>query len=203
MSKRWDKAQTWEAGWWDTCQNTFGEEEKQWLYAEKMLLGDRMFHNLKSPYNINMHGDSVIDIGGGPVSLLLKCFDLGMATVVDPLEVPYWVELRYEEAGIEFIREPGEDIDRQNRQYDEAWIYNCLQHTQDPQQVINNACGIAKIVRIFEWLETGVNEGHPHSFNGPMLDKWLGGEGKVTVLNGQAQCYGKCYHGVFLGDKRD
>jgi hypothetical protein len=191
---KWKEAQKWEAGWWGNCVNTYGEEEKQIVYARKM--GLRFFHNTKSPYNIDMDGKSVIDIGGGPVSLLLKCTGLVRATVVDPIEVPHWVELRYEEAGILFEQKPAEQIEAIG--YDEAWIYNCLQHTANPKRIIGNALKAAKIVRLFEWIETHVNEGHPHSFTANQLDQWLGGEGKTEVLQ-YPTLRGKCYYGIFVG----
>jgi hypothetical protein len=191
---KWKEAQSWEAGWWDNCVNTYGEEEKQIVYARKM--GLRFFHNTKSPYNIDMGGRSVIDIGGGPVSLLLKCTGFVRATVVDPLDVPHWVVLRYEEAGIMFEQVAAEKIE--GKGYDEAWIYNCLQHTANPKRIIDNALKAAKIVRIFEWIETHVNEGHPHSFTASQLDQWLGGEGKTELLK-YPTLRGKCYYGIFVG----
>lgn len=203
MTEKWEQAQSWESDWWGNCGNTYGEEEKQWLYARKMLLGDRMWHNRKSPYNIKMDGKTVIDIGGGPASLLLKCTGLVRGVVIDPLKVPTWVEMRYEEAGLEYIQMPAEELFDQmiefHQPFDEAWIYNCLQHTQDPQKIIDNAFKVAKVVRIFEWLETRINEGHPHTFTKEMLDKMLGGEGKVSLLKGEAHCFGKAYHGLFVG----
>ena len=83
--------------------------------------------------------------------------------------------------------------------YDEVWLYNVLQHTQDPEKIIRNAQRAGRIIRIFEWIETriSINEGHPHSFTEQQLNEWLGGEGKVETLNGQANCWGKCYYGIF------
>lgn len=198
MGNNWKQAQEWESSWWSNCANTYGEEEKQWLYARRMGLGHRFYHNRKSPYNINMDGRSVIDIGGGPVSLLLKATGLSRAMVVDPLEVPHWVELRYEGVGIELVRKPGEQV-KFEKKFTEAWIYNCLQHTANPKLVIENALRAADYVRLFEWIETSINEGHPHSFTAATLDHWLGGEGKTEQLNGEANCYGRCYYGIFVG----
>lgn len=190
----WKKAQKWEADWWNTCHNTYGEEEKQIVYAQKM--GLRFYHNGKSPYNIDMNGKSVIDIGGGPASLLLKCTGLIRGTVVDPLDVPHWVILRYEEAGIFLDQNPAEEIE--DGIYDEAWIYNCLQHTENPKDIIENTLRVAKVVRLFEWVETSINDGHPHSFTAEQLDKWLRGEGKVETLSLHT-LRGKCYYGIFIG----
>jgi len=196
----WKDAQKWETGWWDSCVNTYGEEEKQILYARKM--GLPFFHNRKSPYNINMDGKSVVDIGGGPTSLLLKCTGLVRGTVVDPLPIPYWVELRYNEVGVYYDKRPAERFTT-DTPYDEAWIYNCLQHTANPKRIVKNALKSAVIVRVFEWVNTRINEGHPHSFTPELLNKWFGGEGKKETLNGQANCYGDCYYGIFIGTGLD
>ena len=196
----WKNAQKWEADWWNSCANTYGEEEKQILYARRM--GLEFYHNKKSPYNIDMDGKRVIDIGGGPVSLLLKCTGLIEAVVVDPLKMPYWVQLRYEEHGIRLTDEPGEQM-KIDGTYDEAWIYNCLQHTANPKNIVENALASAKIVRVFEWINTVINEGHPHAFTSQQLDKWFKGEGRVEELTGQANCVGTCYYGIFIGTRLD
>ena len=201
---KWSEAQEWESSWWGKCLNTYGEEEKQILYAKRM--GLHFYHNKKSPYNIDMKGKDVIDIGGGPTSLLLKCENLGVAVVADPLVVPEWVHHRYGAAAIDFWQTPGEQLrgdDGLLGFFDEAWIYNCLQHTANPKRIIDNALGMAKLVRIFEWTNTRINEGHPHSFTKTLLDKWLGGDGKEETLKGQANCYGTCYYGIFVGKRLD
>jgi len=188
----WDNAQSWESGWWADCLNTYGEETKQLLYANRM--GLQAFHDGKSPYNFDLRGATVLDVGGGPTSLLLKCVNRGRCRVIDPLIVPDWVKARYGLAGIEFDQRPAEEMS--DTGYAEAWIYNVLQHTRDPESVVRRAQQAAKIVRLFEWIDTPTNEGHPHALSEVLLNEWLGGEGKVEVLNGQ-NCRGKCYYGIF------
>jgi hypothetical protein len=170
----WKDAQKWESLWWGNCTNTYGEETKQLLYAAKM--GLRMFHNGKSPYNIDMKGAKVLDIGGGPTSLLLKCVNVE-GTVLDPLLLPEWVKSRYQVTGIELLRGTGESVIVDG--FDECWIYNVLQHTENPEKVAQNARNAAKLIRLFEWIDTPMNEGHPHSLTKGLLDGWLCGEGKV------------------------
>jgi len=182
----------WEREWWGNCCNTYGEEEKQLVYARKMGLA--FFHNGKSPYNIDMKGAAVLDIGGGPCSLLLKCVNVtGM--VIDPCGFPEWTYNRYREAGILYRREHGEDW-LLSDQSDEAWIYNVLQHTDDPEKVIVNMRRASKLIRIFEWIDTPTNIGHPHTLTEEKLNEWLGGEGKVEVIK-EGGCNGKAYYGVF------
>lgn len=197
MDKRWTDAQKWEADWHGQCLNTYGEEMKQLLYAEKM--GLRIFHDGRSPYNIDVGMNTVVDIGGGPASLLLKVNYLLEGTVVDPISFPQWVLHRYEAAGIQFLNMPAEKFAVLGNKFDEAWIYNCLQHTYDPKGVIEQARKSAKVIRIFEWINTPTNIGHLHTLTRENLNSWLGGEGKVETLGGVANCYGTCYYGVFNG----
>ena len=190
--------QEWERKWWENCQNTYGEECKQIAYAKKM--GLTFFHNGKSPFNIDMQGKSVLDIGGGPVSLLLKCVNLKEGRVVDPCDYPDWVYERYEAAGIECLVLRGESlIHTPIDPYDECLIYNCLQHVEDPESIIKNARACSKIIRLFEWIDCGTSEGHPHELTEAKLNQWLGGEGKVDNIN-ENSAVGKAFFGIFKGD---
>jgi len=189
----WNTAQEWERDWWGDCLNVYGEEMKQLLYANRM--GLRTFHDGRSPFNFDLCGVDILDIGGGPTSILLKCVNRGRCKVIDPLVVPDWVVARYGLAEIELEQVQAEQMTEAG--WDEAWIYNVLQHTRNPAVVIRRAQQAAKTIRLFEWIDTPTNEGHPHALSEALLNKCLGGEGKVEVLNGQNTCKGKCYYGIF------
>lgn len=197
MSK-WKEAQEFEKAWWNTCQNTVWEDLKQMNLAP--LMGLKIVPNAYTNLRIPLNGQSILDIGGGPSSLLLKCENYGNAVVADPCDYPDWVGQRYRESGIEYYRVKGEDLDTTfDKVFDEVWIYNCLQHTEDPLKIVRNAQKLGKIIRVFEWIETGINDGHPHSFTEKQFNEWFRGEGKVHNLNGNG-LYGKAFTGVFLGD---
>lgn len=191
---KWKEAQVWEKEWWSTCQNTVWEDVKQMNLAP--YLGLKIIPNEYTNYRIPMNGEKVLDIGGGPSSILLKCENI-KGTVVDPCDYPKWVADRYKEAGIEYIKIMGEDIPT-NAKYDITLIYNCLQHTYLPEQIIKNALAISKEVRIFEWINTGTNAGHPYSFTREQLEGWLGGRGQVVNLN-SGGLHGQALTGIFLG----
>jgi hypothetical protein len=87
----------------------------------------------------------------------------------------------------------GEDIYEEG--YDEAWIYNCLQHTDDPELIIQNALRAAKTLRIFEWADIPPHEGHPIELSKEKLDRWIGKEGQ-TIQLGESGCFGKAYYNV-------
>lgn len=191
----WNEANEWESSWWGDCLDTVGEEIKQRTYNRLMGL---------TPCDYDLKGKSVIDIGGGPVSLLLKYKNRGICAVVDPLKVPNWVVERYKENNIIFYNIPAEELDNLalNINFDMCLIYNVLQHTKDPKKIIQNALSLCKELHIFEWIETGVSDGHIHNLREEDLNKWLGGEGKVEQIN-ENGCIGSCYYGVFKGKHYD
>jgi SAM-dependent methyltransferase len=191
----WDADQEWERQWWGECLNTYFEEEKQFTYAR--LMGIPLVHDGKSGYEFNING-YILDIGGGPTSMLLKA-PRAKGVVVDPCEYPLWVYSRYTSAGIVWRKEKGEDIDKTGlKDFDLTLIYNCLQHVENPEKIIKNAFSISKEIRIFEWLETGVAKGHPQNLTEKDLNDWLGGVGKTENIN-EGQCHGLCYYGIFKG----
>jgi hypothetical protein len=149
-------------------------------------------------YSFDVEGKSIIDIGGGPTSILLKTINLGQrGTVVDPLKYPDWTYDRYAAKGIKPIVMRGEDLIIKHfaKGYDEAWIYNCLQHTDDPELIIKNALSAAKTLRIFEWVDIPPHDGHPIELTKEKLDKWTGGLGQVITL-AESGCFGKAYYNV-------
>lgn len=191
--KEWNQAQKFEKGWWDSCANTLGEEIKHFEYANRMGL---KFTVKRGKYVIDVEGKTILDIGAGPVSMLLKVINSPKMYAVDPCEYPEWVYDRYIEANIMPINSAGEEVDDIGEVFDEVWIYNCLQHVQNPEKVIKNARKAGKTVRIFEWVDLPAHEGHPHELKADDLDKWLGGIGRVEELNSNG-CIGKAYFGVF------
>ena len=195
------RAQDWERDWWGDCTRTFGEEAKQLTYAHRMGLVNQPSGGHWPVYDLE--GKSVLDLGGGPVSMLLKTVNRGnFLAVVDPCDYPNWVSTRYEEAGIFYYREPAEDFNAFGdgavplKAWDECWIYNVLQHVVDPQAVIAAARRSAKVLRIFEWVETYTNVGHPHSLHANELNDWIGATGTVGMVN-ENGAVGLAYWGAF------
>lgn len=196
---QWHDAQHDEKGWWDTCANTYWEETKQLVYAR--LMGISFREDERGPYFIDLGERSVLDIGGGPVSLLLKASKLSRRTVADPCAYPAWVGERYAAQGINYQRVKGEDVDTITVEvkYDEVWLYNCLQHVDDPEKIIRNAVGALKpggVFRIFEWINTPTNTAHPHTLTREQLDKWIGQQGSTVHLS-ETGCFGDAYFGAF------
>jgi 2-polyprenyl-3-methyl-5-hydroxy-6-metoxy-1,4-benzoquinol methylase len=188
--KEWESHNKWEREWWGDCKDTFDEQLKQQTYAELMKLPQFAVHR----HGYNLHGMSVLDIGGGPVSLLLRCYNYRRAVVVDPCTFPQWVMDRYSMAKIEYFKDQAEIITFAEK-FDEVWLYNCLQHVQDPARVIEMARRSAKKIRVAEVIEIGVYLGHPQNLTKDILDSLFGREGLVEQKSGIA--HGLFYFGVF------
>lgn len=195
---QWHDAQHDEKGWWDTCANTYWEETKQLVYARHM--GIAFEEDERGPYFINLGTNNVLDIGGGPVSLLLKASKTSRRTVADPCDYPEWVGKRYEAQGVEYERLKGEEVDTLGENvYDEVWLYNCLQHVDDPARIIANAKHVLKpggVFRVFEWINMPTNTAHPHSLTKQQLDEWIGQSGSTAHLS-ETGCFGEAYYGAF------
>lgn len=192
----WEKAQSAEADFWGTCADTSDEEYKQRQYATLMGIdGYKESQGLRAE-RYNLRGRSVLDLGGGPVSMLLKCENRGRSVVVDPTSFPEWVLGRYEAAGIEFICKPAEGLALDGT-FDEVWIYNVLQHVQDPEAVIATAKRYGGVVRIFEWVDIPADEKHPHTLTRAGLDKWLECKGRVDDVSWHP--YKNAYTAVIQG----
>lgn len=187
-----------ETTWWGDCANTYHEEQKQIVAATRMGLIPNWA--CAHPPIFDLEGRSVVDIGGGPVSLLLKCVNRGKCDVLDPIipRLHHWVGQRYFDLDIGVIAEPAENVGTTTSlpPYDEAWMYNVLQHVDDPATVVGNARALARTIRIFEWIDIEPYPGHPHMLTRDLLDRWLGGMGFSAHLD-ESGAVGHAYYGVF------
>jgi len=172
---KWADAQKHEAEFWGNCLNlhTWHEFVKQEMYGREMSLvadyGD-------GSGEFDVLGKSVLDIGGGPVSMTLRCYNASHLVVADPIKWPASVFRRYRGYGIQFVRVAGEDLPRSLGLFEEVWIYNVLQHVDDPMVVMSRAkehlTDDGKL-RIFEWINIPADDCHPHVLTPELLLKGL------------------------------
>ncbi len=188
-----------ESDFWGSCTHTLEEELKHFVYARLMGLQWVGSGPKLDNYGWDVGGKKIFDIGGGPVSMLLRTVNLGRGVVVDPLKFPPWVYERYKANKISAYIQPAETADRMvagPRLYDEVWIYNVLQHVTDPAKIIANAKYLAPVLRIFEWIDLPVYPGHPHSLSQAKLEEWIGQKGQTVFLN-ESGCNGRAFYGTF------
>lgn len=184
----WNDAQAHELEYWGNClgMRAWGEFVKQEMYGREMMLFEDYGKDWQG--ELNMQGASVLDVGGGPVSMTLRCVDSDRLVVVDPCGWPDSSHRRYARYGIKFIQSQGEELDTISPRlgsFDEVWVYNVLQHTQNPQEVINQSLACLKQngkFRIFEWLNIPADTCHPHVLTAEWLLNMLSGL-KVVKLN--------------------
>ena len=183
--QEWQEHNEHERAWWGDCLNTSDEEFKQLKYALLMGLEQYSFYAKDRRFGngYDLGGRSVLDVGGGPVSLLLKCRNLGPAWVVDPCRWPGWIMARYEAAAICYLQQPAENQYLDGQLFDEVWLYNVLQHVYRPEDVARNALAHLKPggnLRVFEWIETMETPGHPHVLTAERLNVAFGVQGQVV-----------------------
>lgn len=182
-----DPSHQYERQFWGDCTNTYAEEQKQFVYAARMELTSHY-------YAIDVGGKRILDIGGGPVSLLLKCDSLRFGMVADPIRYPDWVYHRYMAKGVASLITDGENLDVTG--FDEVWIYNVLQHCYDPAKIIAQARRAAPVLRLFEWIDFQPYPGHPQMLTAPLLTQWIGSGGTTEQMN-DSGCHGNAFYGVF------
>lgn len=176
---------SYEANYWGQCLNTFDEEQKHYVYARYMGL-QQVHYSFVLP-----KCSSVLDIGGGPVSMLLKTTNIMRSAVCDPLQIPDWVQKRYEAANILYFQ--GTYAQLPFSYYDEVWIYNVLQHVDQSEDLLRVIRTRTKVLRLFEWIDIPPYEGHPTMLTEALLNQWLHSKGK-TVQLAESGCYGKAYY---------
>lgn len=186
-----------ESRYWRNCLDAvaFGEFQKQEMYGREMGLwadyGDEWG-------DLDLQGKSVVDMGGGPWSMLLRCYDAGRMVVIDPIQWPPSVQRRYENYGIEFIRAGGEDGEYHGKKADEVWMYNVLQHVTDPAKVLHNAMTFGKKVRIFDWLYIPADVCHPHVLTPDLILNGMHGA-KIERVNVKRMTEHLCNADAFIG----
>lgn len=154
----WRKAQQWEKNWWMTARNQHPVEIEKNKYVAKLLNIDE-----------GLPDRTVIDIGCGPLSMLLRV-PVKEGYALDPLFFDD-LEAAYFQKGIKRLVKPAEELNIKDGKFDEAWIYNCLQHVKDPTKILQNAIAVADRVRIFEWTHIPPYEGHLHMLTPELLSK--------------------------------
>ncbi len=180
-----------ELEFWSTYSSHLCETDKQTFYAiQTGLVTDD-----KYPYVINMNGKSVLEIGGGPVGLTLRVPSNSRRKVIDPSPYPQWVKDRYQYFGIEYESIKAEDMNESG--WDEVWLFNVMQHIDNPDQAFENIIKSAKVIRIFEWLNTPIDESHPSSFTKEWYDNKLNIIGATMPVRQPYMYQTDAYYGVY------
>lgn len=192
---RWNLAIRLEnAGWEFANRSVFERHEAggrhgQITYAKYMMLfedfGVKNAEENKFNYDqpiFDLQGKSVVDVCGGPNSLILRCFNFKKAIIVDPGEFPDYITNRYTKHGIEIAKVPAEEFEY-NEKVNEVWFYNALQHVYNPYIILENAKNNSGTIRIMEAVNCGTDIQHPQNLTAEEFEKVLGIKGQVIEPN--------------------
>jgi len=178
----WVADQQWERDWWGLDWTPKWDDEIRKQNGYFRLIG--------FPDDRDFGDKTVLDVGGGPVSMLQRSKH-GWSRAVDPLAVSQETLDRYAEHGIQFLNIKAEEMPAPGFEsapvpgprlasitFDEIWMYNVLQHTEDPHEILRRMVACTKpgtIVRIFEWIDLGICPGHPQNLTEDMFVPYFGG----------------------------
>lgn len=188
MNMSWEEHQKWEEDWHkhnNNCANSYNEETKQYKYAEKMGL-NQYLRNWYGAKSWDFGDKTVLDVGAGPYSILLKSKAKRMVAL-DPADYPNWCMVRYQECNVEFIKQKAEEMEFAEP-FDIILCYNVLQHVDSPEEIVKRMKKYGKLIYFFDWIGVGNTPGHPHVLEEKKLNEWFGGVGKAE---------GTAYYGIF------
>lgn len=194
--EEWQSNQLWERQSWGNevfLTSSNNEAKKQLIYAREMGLISNI-----NEVPINLHGKSVLDMGCGPISLLLRSSNFAHAYGVEPLYYGSEVVNNYNKANIKLVQKPIEHVELEDFNgvvFDEVWMYNVLEHVISPKKCLEKLLALpAKRLRIFEWINIPPSPGHPFMLTVDLFVNALSlkdGEFKLQDLN-ESGCVGGC-----------
>lgn len=188
----WTAAQSGEVEYW-------GDQELSNPRVQQELKQQEVYEkHMDLPLSEILWDKKILDIGGGPVSMLLKYDKLGVASVIDPLRLTAASDERYRSNDIVYINSPAEEGLRKfdDKSFHEVWIYNVLAHVIDPLLILLQAKRVGKCLRIFEVLNIEKDFMHPWSLSREFFENVLGAGGQTVNLE-SGPVVGECYYGVF------
>jgi hypothetical protein len=155
--ERWEKAQLGEVHHY-----LYNNNEEDYKRSALIILENYFALDVEK----DLREKKILESGGGCYPASYFCTGFKKAVNVEPLcnEFPEEIKTKLKNKNIECISTPFEEYKTRSR-FDEVWFFNVLQHVKDPIAQIENAKKLAKTIRVFEPLDTAINNEHPHSFS--------------------------------------
>lgn len=150
----WIQAQAKEREYWYPAGTQLNARRQQ------ELLQHALYHRLTGcPREIS---GSVLELGAGPMPMLLSIRSSGLRIAVDPMDPEAVDRDRMRIAHVEFVQAPAETW-RHPEQFDVVLLCNVLQHVQSTAEVMETAVHHSKRdLYVFEWVNEPVSEVHLH-----------------------------------------
>lgn len=142
----------------------------------------------------DLKGKSVIEIGPGRIAALLFCENYSDGCIIEPTHYEGISHL-YDRKNLRVVQNLVESCVL--HEVDEVWIFNVLQHVQDPDKLIAKCKSAAKVIRFFEPVDLPTNNEHPFSFSmddfrgyfGDCVKEYEAGQG-IEGFHGARCAYG-------------
>jgi 2-polyprenyl-3-methyl-5-hydroxy-6-metoxy-1,4-benzoquinol methylase len=152
--ERWQQAQSGELNQYQY------DKEGDYKHAVYVILRDHFSINPET----DLKDKKVLESGGGCYPSSYFCSDLKKAVNVEPLyeNFPEAVKQKLSDKGVECVAVAFEDY-KSRIKFDEIWFFNVLTHVKDPTLQLENAKKMTKTIRVFEPLDTPINNEHPHT----------------------------------------
>jgi hypothetical protein len=143
----------------------------------------------------DLQGKKIIEIGPAHIPALYFCTNYE-GVIIEPMESEILRDITIEK-NIRLIKEPAEYVDLKG--YDEAWLFNVLQHVIDPDLLIYNIKRSVKLIRFFEPVNMGTAPQHPHAFTINDFINWFFTDTKIYPAKPSAKNFHthECCYGVY------
>jgi len=207
MNDSWKNANIGESEYWQIFTAEAETLKQQEQYMEALYIKHDYYHAPDT--SLNMSNLKALDVGGGPVSILLRTNKLrgnqhsgiDVGVVIDPLIITEHQKLRYKYYGLNFIQDQAENINKyflEKGYFDECFIYNCLQHVENPLKILDRISFVSKKIRIAEPLYIPKDKLHIHTFDENYFNNYFTSD-KYQTEYLAIQQIGSCNHyvGIF------
>lgn len=161
---------------WEEAQKAEREQHKMG-YAEGIVHYAESYNQYFKHVQLgkDLHGLHVIEIGPADFPALYFCENYN-GVIVEPMPSDH-LRTICENKGIRLIVEPFEvsEIVLEPAQTVEVWLFNVMQHVQDPDVFIARCKMLADRIRFFEPINQPITTYHPHTFTKEDFEKWFPG----------------------------
>lgn len=174
--ERWQEAQLAEAAWLANSQET--AEHYRRTYGN-------YFRYLAMSFD--QEGKSIVEIGCSAYPALSYCENVrcdqephtnlidgspASGIIIEPLISPK-LKCIVDDQGLYWIRHSLEDMGLLPHA-DEVWLFNVMQHIQNPELFVSRCKQIAPVIRFFEPIDFGISDCHPHTYSIDDFIRWFG-----------------------------
>ena len=199
---RWKKAQAYEKSYWDSLGHNVAsgldwyDEKSQFLFKKLRVFFPQ----------INEKSFKVIEVGTGPFGVISAFRDY-KTYGVEPLEMHFRSKpgvMNHRGKGVIYLPGMGEKLPFKNNVFDFAILDNMLDHTENPEVVLNEISRVLRIGGIIYFeinlrtmigekvrrlMEIGeIDKGHPYSYSKRSLEHLL--KNHFTII--------ESFHGSFI-----